>query len=219
MTRGNIRQRSAGSWTIAASGGFDDTGKRVRISRTVRGARRDAEKALTKLLREVDTGTATTDGSITLGRYLEGVWLPHMRTRVRPKSWARYEGLTRLHWVPGAGRVTFAKLRPRHLQAVIDKMISDGAAPASVLKAHRMISQALAQAVRWQMLAVNPAAAVRPPRVDRPALSVPDAGKVRDLLSAAEGTPYHTPLLLAAKTGARRGEILGIRWRDIDLDR
>lgn len=216
--RGHITQRSAGSWTIQASGGFDDAGKRVRITRTVRGSRTTAERALTALLREVDTGQAVANGSTTLGRYLAEAWLPHMRTRVRPKTWNRYEGLSRLHIVPVAGRVKLGALRPHHLQTVLDRMTAEGASAASVLKTHRMVHQALAQAVRWQVLAVNPAAAVSPPRVDRSALRVPDASKVRELLAAAKGGPYHTPLLLLATAGLRRGEVLAIHWSDVDLE-
>ena len=217
MSRGHLTQRSTGSWTLQASGGFDDAGKRVRITRTVRGSRRDAERELTKLLREVDTGTATANGSTTLSRYLEETWLPHIDTRVRPTTLRRYTSLVRVQISPRIGRVRLAKLRPVHIQSVIDGMLAECAAPASVLQAHRVLSSALSQAVRWQLLSVNPCAAVRPPRADRRPLRVPTTDETRTIVRAASDT-YEVPVLLCATTGMRRGEVLGLQWSAVDLD-
>jgi len=217
VSRGHLTQRSTGSWTLQASGGFDDAGKRVRITRTVRGSRRDAERELTKLLREVDTGTATANGSTTLSRYLEETWLPHIDTRVRPTTLRRYTSLVRVQISPRIGRVRLAKLRPVHIQSVIDGMLAECAAPASVLQAHRVLSSALSQAVRWQLLSVNPCAAVRPPRADRRPLRVPTTDETRTIVRAASDT-YEVPVLLCATTGMRRGEVLGLQWSAVDLD-
>lgn len=216
--RGSISQRSAGSFTIQVSGGFSDAGKRVRITRTVRGTRRDAERALTKLLREVDTGTAVPTGSTTLAKYLVETWLPHAATRVRPTTYRRYVGLVNVHVLPRIGRVKLSSLRPAHVQTVVDGMIEGGAAPASVLQSHRVLSSALRQAVRWQVMAVNPAAAVRPPRPERAQLTIPTTEESRMMLEASRDTLYEIPLLLAATTGMRRGEVLGLRWPAVDLD-
>jgi integrase len=216
--RGHIERRSSGSWKIQASGGFDDAGRRVRVTRTVQGSRRDAERALTKLLHEVDTGQAVVDGKTPLGGFLADKWLPHMRTQVRPKTWQRYEGAIRLHVAPTIGLVRLAQLRPTHVQRVLDVMTEAGCSAASVHKTYRVLASALTQAVRWRILAVNPAAGVRPPRDERRELSVPDAAEVRKLLDAAARTSYELPLLLAATTGMRRGEVLGLRWQSVDLD-
>jgi integrase len=216
--RGSITKRSPGSWTIQASGGFNDAGKRVRVTRTIQGSRRDAERALTKLLHEVDTSTVVLDGRTPLGTYLTTKWLPHASTRVRAKTLQRYEGLVRVHIVPRIGRVKLNALRPQHVQSVLDSMLADGASPASAHKAYQVLAMALRQAVRWQILATNPAAAVRPPVPARGLLQVPDSASVRKLLDAAKGTPYGLPLLLAATTGMRRGEVLGLRWSAVNLD-
>jgi integrase len=214
--RGSITQRSVGSFTVQVSGGFDETtGRRIRKTSTVRGSRRDAERELTKLLREVDQGLVAEPGRTTLKNYLEERWLPHAATRVRPATHERYCSLMRGHVEPRIGRVRMAKLRPVHVQAVLDGMVAEGFAPRTAQQAYRVLSAALRQGVRWQVLATNPALAVNPPRPDRPELVVPDAAAVRQILEAAEG-PLHIALLLAASTGMRRGEVLGLRWSAID---
>jgi integrase len=216
--RGSLTKRSPGSWTIQASGGFDDAGKRIRLTETVRGSRRDAEKALTRMLRDIDQGTVATSGATTFGKYLTERWLPHMRSRVRPETWERYESLVRVQIIPRCGRVKLAKLRPHHLQATLDGMLGDGAAPASVVKAHRIVASSLKQAVRWQLLATSPALGVSPPRLRRPVLTIPDAEQMRTLVDTAATTPYALPVLLAASTGMRRGEVVALRWANVDLD-
>ncbi|MBA3364144.1 MAG: hypothetical protein H0T07_07045 [Actinobacteria bacterium] len=137
-----------GSYHPAIGWLLDDPG--IRRLRRRRQARQDhadgtglpARRRVTKLLRGRHRH-ATAKGSTTLARYLEGTWLPHMRTRVRPKTWNRYEALVRLHVIPRVGRVKLAQLRPRHLQAVIDEMTADGASAGSVLKVHRVLSRSL----------------------------------------------------------------------------
>jgi integrase len=219
MMRGHIEQRTTGSWTIQASGGFDDGGRRVRITRTVRGTRRDAERELTRLLRDVDQGLVADPGRMTLTRYLQDRWLPHAATRVRPTTYERYCSLLRRHIVPRIGSVPLAKLRPLHVQSALDGMLGDGLAPRTVLHAYRVLSSALRQGVRWQVLATNPAAAVSPPRAERAKLTVPGPEAIRSVLAAAEGTIYYVPLVLAATAGLRRGEVLGVRWSAVNLER
>jgi integrase len=117
-----------------------------------------------------------------------------------------------------------SKIRPLHIQDLEARALkkgrkdgTGGLSAQSVLHVHRILAEALNQAVRWRLLAVNPAAAVQPPRPERPELRIPEPAVVERIIKAAEGTGLHMPILLAAATGMRRGEILGLRWRAVDL--
>ncbi len=89
------------------------------------------------------------------------MWLPHAATRVRATTHERYASLFRRHIEPRIGRVRLAKLRPLHIQSALDGMLAEGLSPSTVAHAYRVLSMALRQGVKWQVLGVNPAAAVR----------------------------------------------------------
>lgn len=217
--RGSMKRRSSISWEVTVSAGYDPvTGKRRRIWRTVRGSKRDAERELVRLLREVDLGIVADPGRTTLGEYIRDRWLPHQETRVRARTIERYTELLKGHVVPRIGGIPLAKLRPAYVQDVVDTMLAAGRAPRTVASAYRVLHGALAQGVRWQILAVNPAAAIRPPRAERPRLEVPDTGTIARILATARGSRLYVPLALIAATGMRRGETLALRWGDVDLD-
>ena len=216
--RGHI-QRRGNSYRIAVSAGFDPvTGKRRQIFRTVRGTKREAERELVRLLREADQGTIADSGRLTVAEYLTDQWLPHMAQRVRPRTHLRYGQLIQQHVVPRIGSLSLRKLRPSHIQSVIDRILADGLAPRTALHAFRVLSEALRQAVRWQLLAVNPATAIQPPRPGRYQVVVPDSQVVGRILELARGTRLYVLLVVAAGTGMRRGEVLGLKWSNVDLD-
>jgi integrase len=208
--------RCAHPWAIVVSLGRDpETGKARQQWAPVRGTATDAERELRQLLGQVDSGSHIAGHRQSLAEYLDD-WLEHMRTRVRPATWNRYAYLLHRDVVPVIGDVELGKIRPIHVQAVVDAMGARGLAARTTLQCYRVLSSALRQAVRWQLIGTNPANAVQPPRIERAKLTVLDSEGLAKLLKAARGTDLELPVLLAATTGLRRGELCGIRWSDIE---
>jgi integrase len=147
-----------------------------------------------------------------------------MRGRVRRVTFEGYEVLVRRHALPALGALELAALRPLHLQDLYGRLLAGGAgrrplAAGTVLNLHLVLTQALGQAVRWQLLATNPAAGAQPPRPRRAAPLVADPALLERLLAATAGTVYELPCALALATGMRRGELLALRWSDLSPER
>jgi integrase len=162
---------------------------------------------------------AVTGQTLTVGDYLAD-WLAHVRTRVRPTTYEGYEVLIRLHIAPSLGSTLLGDLGPLDVQRLYRRLLApDGARALSagtVLNAHLVLTQALGQAVRWGLVAANPAAGAQPPRPRRAELHSVDVELASRILQAATGSGIELPVALAIGTGMRRGEILALRWGDFD---
>jgi integrase len=154
-----------------------------------------------------------------VGDYLQ-VWLAHAKTRVRAKTWEGYESLIRRFSAPLAS-IELKELKPLHLQSLYASLLSDpkrGLSKGSVLNLHLVFTQSLAQAVRWGILAANPAAGAQPPRPRRPEVPGIDPALAARILQRMSGTRFELPAAIAISTGMRRGEILGLHWADVAQD-
>jgi len=152
---------------------------------------------------------------LSTGEYLHQ-WLSHARGRVRPKTYEGYEGVIRLYASPALGEIPLERLHPLHLQQLYGALTERGLSGGTVLNLHLVLTQAMSQAVRWGLLAHSPAAGAQPPRPRRPEQRVVDPAMAGRILHAAAGTPMELPCAMALSTGMRRGEILALRWADLD---
>ena len=216
---GSIIKRGKSSWTVVVDIGRDPvTGKRRQLWRGVKGTKRDAETLLVQLLHQRDSGIDAPPGKITVSEYLNR-WLDdYARPNTAPKTHMRYEEVIRLHLVPVLGSIPLAKLRPLHIQEAYRRALAKGLSPRTVLHCHRVLREALKHALKWQLIARNPADAAEPPRFERREIKALPPEDLRRILTAADDTPYGTLVHLAATTGLRRGELLGLRWQDVDLE-
>jgi integrase len=190
---------------------------------TVRGTRKDAEKQLTKLLRQKDTGEYVEPSRQTVGQYLEQ-WLTAVRPNIAAKTWQEYGGHLRRHVIPGLGRHRLDKLTPLAIQAFYARLQQEGRqngegglSPQTVLHIHRILRKALQDAVDLEVLSRNPCAKVKPPQAQSREAPALDEEQTARVLEAARGTRMFIPVLLAASTGLRRGEILALSWTEVDL--
>lgn len=111
------------------------------------------------------------------------------------------------------------RITPAQIQACYSAMLADGKGPRTVQLAHLRLQQALALAVQWNILARNPCDLVKPPRNQRKELRTWSIIEVQSFLSAAQDDAYAPLWMIALTTGLRRGELLGLRWKDINLVR
>src|SRR6266498_3177660 len=115
--RGHIRERSPGRWAVVVPLGRDANGKRKQKWHSVRGKKKDAQRELTRLLREIDTGGYVEPTKITLGEYLTR-WLDdYARPNVAPTTFERYQEIVDCHLTPKLGHIPLSKLQPLDIQS------------------------------------------------------------------------------------------------------
>ncbi len=215
---GTLRQKRPGYWEVRADVGRDPvTGKRRQKSHGFPAAtRREAEKEKRRFLAEVDAGRhrATEE---SFGQLLEA-WYAGRVSGWSPTTTERNRSLLDKHILPALGSKPLSKLRPADLDRFYDRLAKVGQAPASIRKAHSIMRSALNLGERWEWVDRNPAALASPPVVRKIEVVAPPASMVQAVMAEAARYPgFPLFLRLAGVTGARRGELCGLRRGDIDL--
>lgn len=224
--QGSLRQRGQRSWELRVHAGRDAlTGRKAYVQRTVHGTKREAQSALARLVTEVSEGAHPTRKSGTVGDLLEQ-WFSHNEADWSPTVVASYRRIIDRHLIPRFGRTPLRRLTTADIDLFYGQLRKRGGvggkplSPASVKRVHAVLRRALAQAVKWGHLSINPAANASPPREPRHEVTPPDPIEVARLIAAADETtpPLGCFLRLAATSGARRGELCALRWKHVDLD-
>ena len=224
--RGNIRQRAKNSWTITIELPRDEvSNKRRQKFFTVRGSKKDAEKFLTEKLRELDTGILIDTTKIKFGEYLD-FWKEKTFNNLEVTTEEGYIQKIDKHIKPYLGNIVLENLKPLHLQNFYSEKLKNGRldgkgglSERTVLALHRIIHSTLEQAVKWQFIARNVADAVEPPKAKKYKANFLDDKQTEELIRKAQNTDIYIPIMLAIYTGARRGEVLGLNWNNVDLEK
>jgi len=222
--RGHIRRRGT-KWAAVVSLGHDESGRRKQQWFSGFTTKKAATQKLTEVLGSLQGGNYVEPTKRTLGAFLTKEWLPSIAASVRPSTWTAYRMLCETHIIPALGTVPLQRLSAAQLNKLYADLLADGRrngkgglSPRTVRYCHATVHKALGDAVKWQILSRNVADAATAPK-QRPAASlrVWTADELRAFLRHTEGDYYYAPLFLAATSGMRRGEVLGLRWADLDL--
>jgi integrase len=223
--KGHIRERSPGKWAIILDLHDPETGKRRRKWHTFHGTKRQAQIECSRLVTEMAAGSYREPAKTTLAQFLDQ-WLEAQQSQVAPRTFERYAEIARKNIVPLLGAATLTKLRPEQIAGAYSTALKSGRrdgkgglSPRTVRHIHRILRQALAQAVTWNMISRNPADAVNAPKVERKAMAALDHTQTAELLSHFRATRMYVPVLLGVLCGLRRGEIAALKWRAVDLER
>jgi integrase len=212
---GGIYQRADGKWCAAVDLGWQD-GKRRR--KVIYGrTRREVAEKLTALLPQASAGTIPGGRAPTVEGWLAS-WLEAQAQRVAPSTLTTYRNLAAYYVIPAVGPKRLDKMTPADLTAMTSGLLKAGKSARTAQAAHKLLSQALKAAVRQGVLASNPAERVDAPAPRRKALQTVTAPEARKLLAAAQEAPHGTLWTLALTSGLRQGEILALRWADVDLE-
>ena len=223
--RGHIRRRGE-KWVVVVDTGYDENGRRKQRWHSGFDTKRDASKALTEILGRLQSGLYVEPSKETLTHFLRG-WLAAIRPKLRPSTWASYQMNVESHIIPRIGTTPLQGLTAAGLNAFYAELLesdrrggSGGLSARTVRYNHTILRKALSEAVRWNQLARNVSDLADPPRQSSTSgqMRAWSAQELRAFLEQVKGDRLYAAWLVAATTGMRRGEVLGLRWRDVDLD-
>jgi integrase len=208
---GNIRRRVDGRWEARV---VLADGRRVSFYGQTRA---EVVRLRNEALRNKEQGLTTGGDRQTVEQFLLA-WLQTAKYTIKPRTWRRYGEFIRLHIVPALGKIILSKLMAQQVQALYAQKLDEGLAPATVRQMHAVVHRALKYAMRVGLVARNVADMVDPPRIPHREMAILSEEQARRLLETARDDHHEALYILALATGMRLGELLALKWRDVDLD-
>jgi len=216
--RGHIRKRGKSSWAVVIEMGRDpQTGKR-RQKWFSHKTRREAEAHLAQIIAAMQGGGWTPPAKVPFGDFLDQWLRDYAAGAVGPVTLRNYSDIIRVHLKPALGHLPLSVVSPQAIQGYMSRKLQEGLSPTTVQHHYRLLHEVLGHAVKWGLLARNPAAMAQPPRRRRYEPKIWDEEQIRLFLAEAKRSSRYYPLYLTAiMTGMRAGELAGLRWQDVDL--
>jgi integrase len=223
----NLQPRGRNSYQVIIDRGRDPkTGKRDRSAVTLKGSRKEAKEARNRLISELERGTYVKPTKETVSEFFVR-WFESKEANVGAKTMQEYRKKADVYILPELGQYRLSEVRPDILERFYSKLRREGRhdgkgglSGQTVLHVHRLLHHAFRKAVIWGAIALNPTERVEAPRPEHREKRLPSADELGRVLVSAQraGSPLHGPALVALFAGLRLGEILGLRWEDVDLE-
>jgi integrase len=206
---GSVTKRKDGRWQAR----YQVNGKRKYIYGKTKT---EVAKKLNTALNEINEGFVSEDKGFTVEKHTKS-WLETSKGSLRYRTWERYEQVARKHIFPEIGHIRLRNLTPMLIQDLYQKKLK-AISPRTVQYIHVTLHRSLSQALRWNLVPRNVAALVYPPKVTKREIRPLTVEEVNILFKTVKGNPLEALYVLAVTAGLRRGELLGLRWEDIDLE-
>ncbi|MGO4787009.1 tyrosine-type recombinase/integrase [Paenibacillus sp. 2KB_20] len=214
--KGHVRKRGK-KWCFVLDIGRDENGERRQKWFSGYDKEKDAERAMIEKIKEINDGVFIEESEETVSEFMTN-WLTNKKNQVRPGTWKSYSWLINTHLIPHLGKVKVFHLKPRHLNDLYNQKLLNTISANSIKKLHGLIKDALDEGIGFGDISKNVANAVTPPRVKKVKFEVWNEAQLKVFLESAKTNRFHVVFDLAASTGMRIGEILGLRWKDVDLN-
>lgn len=214
---GSIFELPDGRYRATLELGYGPGGKRLRKTWTCR-TKAEARAKLKEATRLVDDGYSVPDGKLTVTAFLDRWLTDAVAPNVKESALIQYRRVVRVHIEPTLGPRRLATLDPLDVAQLYREKLDKGLAPATVLYLHRILHRALGQAMRWKLTHHNVAAMVDAPRLPRSTVRAFTVEQARAFMSAVKGDRLESLYLVALAAGLRRGEVLALRWPDVNFD-
>jgi integrase len=225
--KGHIRRRGVETWELKFDIGRDQTGKRITQYCNFKGTKREAQNKLAELISAVDKGTHVARSSVTVAAHVTeriDKWVA--LEKITPKTAERYRELAENQIGPHIGGIKLQELKAVHIEDWHATLRSSGRrdgkgglSALTVRHCHRLLSKALKEAARHDLVVRNVASMQQPPKVAKKEVEILTADQVRNVVLKLSAQTIYPRAIIALFTGLRRGEILALRWQHVDLDR
>lgn len=181
--------------------------------------RAEAIRKLTRAIRDRDYGMPFHYERLTVAKFLTQWLEDSVKPAVRFSTYVSYSYLMQAHASPALGRIALARLTPQVVQKFLNDKLASGLSPRRVQYLHAVLRRALGQAEKWGLVSRNVAKLVDPPRVQHPEIKPLTPEESRIFLGTAVGHRLEALYIVAICLGLRQGEVLGLHWQDIDLEK
>jgi integrase len=208
---GTIRKRTDGRWEGRLN--LPDGSHKYYYRKT----RQEVAQMLAKASSDRDKGVSIVSEKENVSQFLL-YWLEVMKPKLKIRTWILYRQLMVTHAIPALGTIKLARLHQQHVQGLYARKLEEGLSPTTVHHLHAVLHRALGQALRWGMIAQNVRDLVEAPAIAHHEMQVLTPDQAKEFLEAASGHRLEALFVLALTTGLREGEILALKWRDLDLE-